>query len=341
MLNYENEFCIILYISLKTERIMIHNFFKWNEHNLSNEKPNPEKILTKGSRVNYPAMPKKIVMEYGGERYHVKIPHTRYFKNNRKLFTGITSLYDNTIATASELISEKKYKAFHFMTAGYDVTKRNEEFVLVSKRIDDDKIEMCSLYDMIKYPFDVDMRECAGQIAICTLSGLLEKKQTILGILTEDCFDDLIKFILLSVFEFSDDDHYNNILFVKDFKSTRFQSMFVCDKESTVFNGFLSLSGNYYGSLIPYTTSFNLYPGKIISKPLEDFKIRCKEIARLIRKGILPKKYIDFLKDMTNFDFDTAMRDVVGDFGVRILDKQLDMYKFGEEELAKILDKNL
>lgn len=320
---------------------MIHNFFKWNAHNISKEKPDPELILTKGKRVNFPAMPKKIIMDYDDERYHVKVPHTRFFKNNRKLFSKETSASDNEIATASELISEKKYKAFHFMTAGYDITKRYDEFVLVSKRIDDDKVEICSLYDMIKYPYDMDMREHAGQIAICTLKDLLEKRQLILEILTDECYDELIKFILLSVFEFSDDDHYSNMIFVKDYKSDKFQSMFICDKESTVFNGYLALNGNYCGSLIPYTTSYNLYPGKVIAKPLEDFNVRCKEIARLIRKGILPKKYVSFLKAVTNFDFDIAARDVKGDFGVGVNSKQLDMYKFGEEELSKILERNL
>ncbi len=320
---------------------MIHNFYKWNEYNLSKEKPDPEIILTKGKRVNFPAMPKKIIMDYDNERYHVKVPHTRFFKNNRKLFSKETTASDNKIATASELISERKYKAFHFMTAGYDLTKRNDEFVLVSRRIGDKKIEICSLYDMIKYPYDIDMREHAGQIAICTLKDLLEKKQIILEILTDECYDELIKFILLSVFEFSDDDHYSNMLFVKDYRSDKFQSMFICDKESTVFNGYLALKGNYYGSLIPYTTSFNLYPGKIIAKPLEDFKTRCKEIARLIRKGILPKKYVSFLKAVTSFDFDAAARDVKGEFGISANDKQLDMYKFGEEEIAKILERNL
>lgn len=325
----------------KRRKIMIRNFFKWNEINLSKEKPTAEEVLRNGKRVNFPAMPKKTVLELGKDRYHIKIPHSRFYKNNKNMYAKETVLRDNFICTTGELISERKYKAFNFMTAGYDMTKKNNEYVLVSKRIDDEKLELCSLYDMIKYPLDEDMRSFSREIATLTLRELLERKPLILGILDENCYDKLIEFLLLSVFEFSDDDHFNNIIFVKNTRSERFHNMFVCDKESTVFNSFIAIEGDYYGSLVDYTLAYDSYIGKIIKKPFEDYKVRAKEIGKLIKKGIMPQKYINFLKEVAGFDFDAVARDINCDFGIQANQKQLDMFKLGGELIGEVIEKNM
>ena len=57
-----------------------------------------------------------------------------------------------------------------------------------------------------------------------------KKKKQFLSIMTEECFDQYIKYLLASVFEFSDDEHSNNIIFVRNHKSDKFEALFVFDK---------------------------------------------------------------------------------------------------------------
>lgn len=319
---------------------MSYNFLNFKTGFSKSQKFSAKNVLESGTKLTLGSEQKRTMMELDGELYHVKVPHTRFFKNSRNSYVTESIKKDNFLATTSELISERKYKAFHFLTAGYDLSQKNGKFILVSKHMSDEKLDLCSLYNLMKCPHDADVRYYANELATFTLRELLSKRQLVMNILTESCYDKLIEFILMSVFEFGDDDHFNNIIFVKTPKQEKFNDMFVCDKESTVFNHYLALS-NYYGDLVEYSSCYNEYVGKKILKPFEDFEMRVNEIAKLIRKGIMPQKYVAFLRKVSGFDFNAVAKDIKGDFGITPNDTQLDMFKYGQEKINEMLDKSL
>ena len=90
-----------------------------------------------------PGVHKKQIMFLGDEIYHIKQPHSKYFKNNAGDFGRLGEELDNQFASATELLAEMRYRAYHIPYAYYESLRgANGEFQLVSKDISNDKIEI-------------------------------------------------------------------------------------------------------------------------------------------------------------------------------------------------------
>ena len=164
---------------------------------------------------------------------------------------------------------------------------------------------------------------------------LLKNKKHMLSIMTEKCFDEYIMCFLASIFEFSDDEHYNNIMFCRNKNTDKFESVFVYDKESTVFNPLIS-KGLKYNDVKYETLCFDRDVGRFVYVPEECFLDRVSEIGHLMKKGLLDKKYIDFLNVIAGFDFCEAAKQVYDETGKKINQTQLDMYRFGADQAGEL-----
>ncbi len=317
---------------------MIRDFYKWNEKQFS-KGFDASVVLQRGEEDFLGSGKcKKMIIRLGQDIYHIKEPHSRYYKNNKREFGASGTMMDNELATITELMAERRYRSFHLPYAYYELLRGdNGEFKLISKSINNDKVEVKSLSELMHYEDDF-ISEYALKFSMQNLEEILTKPAICLRVMTRECYDQYVKFLLASVFDFSTDDHFNNIIFIRNQNSMLFESMFLCDKESNVFNPLIAREFSM-DEILRKSNSYNHYVGIKVSERGEDFEKRASVLLRLVKKGIMPKKYVKFLSDLAGFDFDAVARDVKGDFGLVADDRQLDIYKRTAEIAGEIAQK--
>lgn len=312
---------------------MIRNFYKWNEKNFS-DGFSVAHVLKHGRAHQED---KRIVLRVGDEIYHFKTPHSRYFKNHETYFSGEEALVDNSLSASTELLSERRYRAFKFPYAHYETLKNNKGITLVSKDIQNDDIELRSLGDLATYE-DTYFSKYAKRLMTQTLVSVIKDSRIPLKIMTPECYDQFIKFHLASIFDFSNDDHFNNIIFMRNQNSGLFESMFLCDKESNIFNPDLA-SGTETSQAYDYAKRHMEYHGMHMCLLYESFPIRVRAIRQLILDGEMPKEYIKFLRKIADYDQSGAVKDIYDKFNIVVDERQLEIYKKAQEVAGSITER--
>ncbi len=293
-------------------------------------------VLREGS-LGYigPGTHKKQIMFLGDDIYHVKQPHSKYYKNNSGDFGNASEALDNQFATATELLSEMRYKAFNIPYAHYESFRGNNgEFKLISKNIDNDQIEIRALAELFVYE-DEFFERYSKKFSMQSLEEIITNPVVALRFMTPKCYDQFIKYSLASMFDFSNDEHFNNVIFIRNQNSMLFESMFLCDKESNVFNPLIA-RGFSLEDVFSRVNDYTEYAGIHIVDRDETFDRRVSILFKMIRNGTMPKKYVKFLSEYAGFDFTKAANEIRNRHDIVIDDRQLDVYKKSAEIAGEI-----
>lgn len=287
------------------------------------------------------------------KKYFIKTPHSRFYKFG---FVNMAlSNRDNKLATTSELISEKKYKHFNYMSAPHKAIfkpDQNEyllrfkhkklfgEYVLVSPILFNSDIHYASMSDFQTQENFFNKAARVDQLLFGNFENTLKNKKHFLKYMTEGCYDEYVKYLLLSLFEFSDDEHLGNVMLCKNKNVERFERLFIYDKESTAFNPFVA-NDLESSSLIYKTNNFSRYNGVPFFAQGERSIERILALTKLVADGKVPKKYCLFLNEISNIDYEKFAREVFEETGIVVEKKQIDMYKYGSDCAGEIFEKNV
>lgn len=317
---------------------MIKDFNNWNELQFS-KGFDPELILREGnSGYIESGKYKKDIKFFGGDVYHIKEPHSRHHKIYRDDFGRGDSKRDNRLATATELLSEMRYRELGIPYAYYELFSGfGGELKLMSKDILTSEIDIKPLVELF-YCDDESLMKSSRRFVIQNLEEIITDPKIALKIMTPECYDQFIKYSLASIFDFANDEHFNNIIFIKNKKSPLFESMFLCDKESNLFNPFLAREYSLL-DVIEKITKFDAYYGFSVYDSDENFDQRVTGLLKMVLKGTMPKKYVKFLSDLAGFDFEKASNELKNRHGISLDERQIDVYKWSTEIAGKIAQK--
>ncbi len=343
---------------------MIRDFFEWYENCDTNKRFDSLDLSSNTFFVSGISKITKGIITYEDVDYCIKTPHSRFYK------FGYLNLCleerDNKLATSSELISKKRYKQFRFMYANHrpllrdnidamskglsdDILWKNRHiynfeemykkgiYLLISPAISNEKIDTISLGDIATIGLQLTKGNKLEQTMYDSLEAVLDCKEYYLKFMTEECYDQYIKLVIASIFDFGDDDHFHNVKLCKNKTSDKYESIFIFDKESTAFNPIIAQ--NYDMELyrveqeVQFFKNYNSIP--IISSN-ETSMMRMYGITRLILNGKLEKRYVKFLEEIAGVDFNKIGQEIYEELGIRPNQKQLDVYKYGAD-LAGII----
>lgn len=315
--------------------MIIRDLFKWNE-NMFGKGFDASVVLREGNLGYIGAgAHKKQIMFLGNDIYHVKEPHSKYYKNNAGDFGVSGEAMDNEFAAATELLAEMRYRAFHIPYAYYEVFRgKGGEFQLVSKDIANDKIEIRTLAELFSYEDDF-FSKYSKKFSMQTLEEIISHPAVALKFMTPNCYDQFVKYALASMFDFANDEHFNNVIFIRNQNSMLLESMFLCDKESNVFNPLIAREFSL-DDVFSRTNDYTEYTGFHFVDRDETFDRRVSTLIKMIKKGTMPKKYIKFLSNYAGFDFAKAANEIKNRHDVVIDDRQLDVYKRSAEIAGEI-----
>ena len=328
---------------------MITNLFNWYSQVCDEWSDEESELFSDGVFMSKIQDVTRGYVHFNGQKFFVKTPHSRRFK-----FGAISTLFsrnDNRIATTSELMAERKYRELNYLTAYHKpvyINKVKNEilkpgskygvgpYVLVSPVLFDFNIHYATMFDLqeqehLFYPnTDIDDK------MFFNLENAIKNKDYFLQYLTEECYDEYIKYILLSIFEFSDDEHLGNVIICQNKYAKRFERIFVHDKESTAFNPYIAQ--NFDMNAVTFkTNNFTEYNGVPIDFKGERSFERILAVTKLVADGKMPKKYCEFLSTIANLDYEKFAKEVFEQTGIAPNSKQVDMYKYGSEKAGEIV----
>lgn len=293
----------------------------------------PAEVLYAGKRVNTYYNVEHIIFD--GMAFYSKKPHTVAYKS---LKVGNKDV-DNELATMSELIAERRYKPNKFLTAKHFVFQENCNYYVVSPDFLAGKYNKASFYDLaFEEKFKAFNKRVKPVVSYDFLNAIINKHRY-LEFMTEECFNQYVKFILMGIFEFSDDDSLANILFVKHKSSKKFEEMFVCDKESTSFNNMVA-AGKSFSDIKRQLFDLNCRRGVPIVQPnMEYLDFMLERIKKIFSEGLLNKRHLLALKDIAMTDYDAIADEISQRVGIKKNQTQIDLYKYGGELAGEIYEK--
>lgn len=315
------------------------DFWQWYNDKVNSIAMDSHFVWIEGEKfsTNVYGINNKIV--WNGQEFHMKSPHSRLIKTlklkhgcdfNEKLYNK-----DNVLSTATELAMMRKYRDFGMLSADYSVAFDGKDWFVFSPNVFRGYLNYYTLYDLMKFknePFDCKQIK---KTYYYSFYQVISKKKAFLKFMTEECYDEYVKFLLSSVFEFSDDEHTLNIIFCKDKDSFKLEHIFVFDKESNFFNPLIACNERF--ARVKELSSTNIkYHGRSYYCPGEDFADRCNYLRRLIEKGKIPHKYVEFLRDVASYNYDKLFDETYDVLGVKKNDMQVDMFKFGAETAGNL-----
>ena len=308
-----------------------------------------------------------------GRIFHFKKPHSRDFKlkadnaNNKKSsIKDEIVIKDNQIATANELLLQHTYRKFVIKTAEHRTTDLQttalgpENLGVISENYLGEDLEYTTLYNFFcmnnevavyknhinktynyMYWKNVETLEINSQIlnifgGINSFEHLLDFKNEYLQLMTPEVYDKIIKNYIISVFDFSNDDHLTNGYLVKKKNQDYFEDFYIFDKESTSFTLPIATGCNY-NTTKKKTLAFNNYNSNIhLAHINENFESRKNEILRLAIKGKLEPKYCELLRTIANIDYSGLAGRIKQKYNIEANPIQIDMLKFGSEQAGEI-----
>lgn len=328
---------------------MIDKLFDWYQQQTNALHVSENEFFDKGTfySTNYYYVD---VYIFEGLKYFLKRPHSASYKEksnelsfrNKSLDRELT-IKDNELCTMSELISEKKYRAYKYLVAKHFTLPVGREFYVASPNMffeDVEAAEINGLDDSEEYcePAKVNLSKNARLSALGTsrfnLEQILKNKNNFLGFMTEHCYEQFVNYFLMSAFEFSDDENSNNLMFAKPKDSDRFENVFVFDKESTLFN-FLIAQGESFESIKQKIAGLDEFCDVVLGGG--NFVTRVKILRQLFEKGLLNEKHQSLLKTTLNVNYDKLAQEVSAETGLKKNQSQIDLYKLGQDYTNELL----
>ena len=336
---------------------MIENLFEWYNEQINKLNLEAYDIINNGKKVGTNFYSTDFYI-FEGKYFYVKNPHSRGYKrelirannfmdeidfanNVRLCYESI----DNKLATMSELISEKKYRAFKYLTAKHFTIQDKKEYYVMSPNmfLNELDFEIFTNID-VNAPFHKeDSKKFGASILINSantsmfdMEKWLKRKDRLLTFMTEHCYEQLIKYFLSSVFEFGDDDTLYNIILVKNKESSKFEDMFVFDKESTLFN-FLVAHGDSFEEIKQSIKNFNDYDDYRFAK--SNITVRVETLRNFFDKGLLNESHKSHLKRELEVDYDKLSDEISEETGIQKNQMQIDCYKHGQDYINDLLQK--
>lgn len=282
-----------------------------------------------------------------GNKFHFKTPHSRIFKvagyKGHMLPAGkrICSTMDNFFAISSELISRKKYRAFGMLYADYhvllDSSLEHETKIASPNVFDNDKyyVELNHLYDQAEMFRDSAIYDTWKY----NFEEVFTKKSDFLIFMTEKGYDEYVKYLLLSMFEFSDDEHYSNLIFYGDDFRDKLDGVFLFDKESTIFNPMLAAncSLDYIERSLKFNKKYN--NRRCFESQEETFDRRFEMLLDMIQRGVIPPKYVRFIEEIAGIDYGAIAKSIKNESGISVNNLQIEMYQLGNRKAEELLQK--
>lgn len=336
---------------------MIENLFDWYMQEINKLNLNASDVLSQGSKVGTNFYSTDFYV-FEGKYFYVKDPHTRGHKReiirakNSRLDFGFqenirlnyTSL-DNELATMSELISEKKYRAYKYITAKHFTIQNDNDYYIMSPNMFLSELDYETFTNIdVNAPFHKeDSKKFGASILINSantslfdMEKWLKRKDRFLSFMTEHCYDQMIKFFLSSIFEFGDDDTLYNIILVKNKESSRFEDMFVFDKESTLFN-FLIAHGDNFAEIKQQIKDYKDYDDYRFGK--SNITVRVETLRDFFDRGLLNGEHRKHLERELEVNYDKLANEISAETGLRKNQTQIDCYKHGQDYISDILEK--
>lgn len=289
----------------------------------------------------------KGIADDGETRFHFKTPHSRIFKVTKKrghlLPRGkfLCSTMDNYLALSSELISMKKYRAFGMLYADYHIVHDrnfNVEMKIASPNVLNKNkfyVELNQFYDQADFFRD----SVIAETSMYNVEEVFTRKEDFLIFMTEKAYDEYVKYLLLSLFEFSDDEHYSNIIFYNHEENSKLDGVFLFDKESTSFNPMVAAncSVDYMKKALAVNRKYN--NRRVFRTEEETFDERFEMLLSMIRRGVVPEKYVHFIEEIAGIDYGSIAKSIKQEMGIAVNDSQLEMYKYGCKRAEELLEK--
>ena len=329
---------------------MEENLFEWYEDRLLKFNFNPQEVVDHGKYVDTTYYGSDHII-FSGFSFYKKYTHSKDFKcnANTKLrnihyrdltdeqirdYMHVDGRLDNQLSAMSELISEKKYRAYKFMTAKHFVIEEDNRYYLLSPDFLLSKIQKFTYQDVMwsdKNKPLTDITRVARKTYQFKLAEIIQNKELYLSFMTEHCYEQFVKFVINGIFDFSNDDSFDNIVLVKHKKDNRFKDIFVCDKESTAFN-FMVAQGFGYKKIKRILDEYSEYGGVVINNFGKDgITFRIDEMKRLFDRGIMGSTHLQILKQIAETDYDKLAEEALSNTSLKKNQTQIDLYKYGSE----------
>ncbi len=328
---------------------MIKNLFDWYTQKTESLKMGANDVINGGMFwcTNYFSVDTYI---FEGIQFLLKKPHTAKFKEtennlifiNKKVDREL-AIRDNELATMSELISEKKYRAYKFLSAKHFSLPVGREFMIMSPNMFFNEVEAADLDGLDKNaeffePSSITKNDEIFKHALNTssynLKRILKKKEQFLKFMTLHCYNQLVNYYLMSTFEFTDDEGNNNLMFAKNKGSDKFENIFVFDKESTLFN-FLLAQGESLDSIKQKICDLDEFCDTVLGGGT--IRTRIKTLRDLFEKGLLDSSHKNLLNSTLSVNYDKLADEVSIETGIKKNNDQIDLYKLGQDYTDEFL----
>lgn len=305
-------------------------------------------------------------ISYQAHKYYGKTPHSRQFKFDTTQTTELLTKQDNSIATINEYLLLKKYKDLEFLTANHHILNIHnlqlpfdERYGLICEDLLDEEFEYITLDNFFnsKHKFtilsnNIDIKsENISTVKTFqkhktfpyffrNFNDLIKYKNKYLNYITSHCYDQIIKNILSSIFEFGDDEHTQNAILCRKKGNEKFEELLLFDKESSSFIINILQNNNLEVVKKYYTNEFNKYNyfGIHICDHNESFKFKCHKLYEFIQSGIIDKKYWKYLEILANYDYDKTAQIIEEETGITPIQRHIDMLKYGSECAGKLYE---
>ena len=295
----------------------------------------------------------KLLLDYGTLHAFVKTPHSVTYKCRFYPYANSLQeeLSDNYLASSSEMLGKNIFENFGFITAKYYPQKINGKIYLASPNFLEGICKYTTLRAFLcqkmgsqpeKYLSESSEDSLVQKLkshifARNNLTFTLENKERYLEIMTEECYDKYVSYMLLALFTFCNDEHPSNIIFCRDDDSKKFQDVFIFDKESTAFNYFLARKMEFRDIKFKMFNQEQEGSDIIVNYGSENYSDKLKGIKRLVLEGKIDKKYIDLINQYANLSLEGLRDKVYIEDGLYIKDEQLDCYKLGRDCAEELL----
>lgn len=297
----------------------------------------------------------KLLIDYGNLCSYVKVTHSNRFKyfslfsNSGKSFEIDKKIktMDNFYSMTNELLLELIFEKFGVLTAQYFPRKIDDSYFVASPNY---LKSICSYTTLSDFATKGARGKLQGdelvqsQIIALTLIGnnltrMLDNEGLILQIMTPECYDKYVSYMLIGLFTFLDDEHSNNIILCKSKGSKKFDDVFVFDNESSAYCYYLS-QGMKTHDIMFYLLNSKIYgAGIVVNASDECYEDKFEGVLKLIQEGKIKEKHIRLMEQFAELDYRALADEVFKKYKILPDERQLEMFQYSSDYAGEILSK--